>query len=305
MIALKGRDHVLRPCPTVNLLREEHDEVVVRFGELAVQPDPDLPPVPQLPHAIDPLRVVQLRLTGDLQVLDVVGVVGLEVEGEAWRPVQLVPVVEVAVEVPQRPVRQDRRAARVARGREVAVDLRLRRVERRSGRLRFDQNHRLTVPHQRVVDFFGLLGPKVRRVLGYHLPRVVAVVPQHVLQHRHDEAHLRRLLGRAVRRPLADRRRDPLHPFLHVRQHLRRSPSMRFASGSSACARRGRRRLLAGPEYLRPPRGRDVGGHELALVRVELRPLHWVPPGRSCYQKVPAAGDRLRAAATGPTSGTR
>lgn len=77
------------------------------------------------------------------------------------------------------------------------------------------------------------------------------------------------------------------------------------AAGEAAGALSGRRRLLAGPEYLRPPRRRDAGGHELALVRVELRPLHWVPPGRSCYQKVPAAGDRLRAAATGPTSGTR
>ena len=70
--------------------------------------------------------------------------------------------------------------------------------------LALEQHDRVAVAEDRVVDLLALLRADVGDELGDHLGRVEHVVPQHVVDERHHEGGLGRLLGLHVVDPLPD-----------------------------------------------------------------------------------------------------
>ena len=70
--------------------------------------------------------------------------------------------------------------------------------------LALEEHDRVAVPEDRVVDLLAFLRADVGDELRDHLCRIEHVVPQHVVDERHHEGGLRRLLGLHVVDPLPD-----------------------------------------------------------------------------------------------------
>ena len=70
--------------------------------------------------------------------------------------------------------------------------------------LALEEHDRVAVPEDRVVDLLALLRPDVGDELRHDLRWIEYVIAEHVVDERHDQGGLRRLLGLHVVDPLLD-----------------------------------------------------------------------------------------------------